>query len=232
MESLSIHQINILRNLAFKEKARFAEINSEKLPNDQFNYHLKKLVDDKYLNKDLENYYSLTTLGKQVISHYDVFSLKYEKQSKIHLVPVCFQENKNGEIEYLIHKRKKHPFFGWMGFPSGKAKFGESYEEEVLRELEEETGITGKPELKIIKHMIVIQEDTKEVLEDKLFIYFVIKDFSTDLKETTMEGENFWMTEKELFTNEKVYADMKWALENIHAENLVYIETFEEIQNI
>lgn len=158
------------------------------MPTDHFNYHIKALLQNELIEKDIEGYYSLTTKGKQFSSNTDIFNLKIEKQSRIHLTPAAIKKD-NGVMKYLIHKRKKHPYFGWQGFPSGKAKWGNTYETEVIRELEEETGVTGKPTLKIIKHFLVTQKDTKELLEDKLFLFYRIDETSDTLQVDTLEGE-------------------------------------------
>jgi ADP-ribose pyrophosphatase YjhB (NUDIX family) len=72
-----------------------------------------------------------------------------------------------------MHLRKKHPYFDWMGFPSGKAKFGNNLANEVLRELEEETGLVGKnPQLKLIQHSLVKIKSTGERSKIKFFIIF------------------------------------------------------------
>ena len=56
-------QTKILNLLSLKTRARFSELNSEKISNDQFNFHLKRLINLELVNKDLESgLYELTIL--------------------------------------------------------------------------------------------------------------------------------------------------------------------------
>ena len=51
-----------------------------------------------------------------------------------------------GEVpELLLIKRKHFPFEGYWALPGGFVEMDESLEEAALRELEEETGVSGVP---------------------------------------------------------------------------------------
>lgn len=51
--------------------------------------------------------------------------------------------SKNGRANVLLVRRANHPYMGCWAFPGGFVEQGESGEQAVLRELREETGITG-----------------------------------------------------------------------------------------
>ena len=49
-------QANILLSLLFKTKVRFTELNSLKVPSDQFNFHLKRLLETSLIEKTNSHY--------------------------------------------------------------------------------------------------------------------------------------------------------------------------------
>jgi len=55
-------QKEILKNLVYKPNARFRDLNTTELTNDQFTFHLKKLLQDGYVEK-MEDGYKLTNKG-------------------------------------------------------------------------------------------------------------------------------------------------------------------------
>lgn len=124
-----------------------------------------------------------------------------------------------------MHRRTKHPFYGWIGFPTGKVKFGSFISEEVLRELEEETGLTGKPEIQLIIHYLVKSNQTKAILEDMVIFYFVINEITGKLIQSTIEGENMWMTLEKFKKEERKFEDKMQIIEHIEeAKGLEYQE--------
>jgi len=58
-------------------------------------------------------------------------------------------------FEILLIKRKNDPFKGHYAFPGGFVDYGEDPEKGVLRELKEETNLTGEP----LVHLIAVQGD-------------------------------------------------------------------------
>lgn len=230
MEALNHHQMVIVNNLTFKEKARFAELNTEQLTTDQFNYHLKALMKHKIIEKDEENFYALTFKGRSFSSDTDIYNLKIEKQSKIHVAPVCIKMF-GKQKKYLLHRRTKHPYFGWMGIPTGKTKWGHSYEDEVIRELEEETGLTGNPTLKVILHSRMKLRSTDKIEDDRVFYYYRIDDIQNELITKTIEGENYWLSIDEIKSEKNIFPDTLWILEGMEKDGIVFKEVVESYDN-
>ncbi len=66
---------------------------------------------------------------------------KYEKPSvACDVVMVSFAE---GELKVLLIERKKDPYQGYWALPGGFVEIDESLETAAVREVEEETGVTG-----------------------------------------------------------------------------------------
>lgn len=231
MPELNLHQMNILNTLIFKSEARFAEINVNKLPNDQFNYHLKRLIHEGLVSKNENGKYSLSNKGREFAGGIDIFSMKIERQAKTSVIAVCTKEE-DGKTYYLMQKRLKHPNFGWYGFPSGKAKFGNFLIDDVLRELEEETGLNGNPELKIIHHVLVKLTSSPDFVEDKIIYYYRIQNPKGVLENANIEGENYWMTVEEIRNLENLFPDKLWIIENLNTDRLIFKEEIQEFENI
>lgn len=82
---------------------------------------------------------------------------------------------KNREV--LLVKRKKDPYKGMWCLPSGFAETGESIEDAALRELKEETGITGR-----IIDFVCADSIYNDVYGDLIFITYEIEWIRSDLQ--------------------------------------------------
>ncbi len=72
---------------------------------------------------------------------------------------------------FLLIKRGLPPRKGMWGSASGFIEIGETPEEACLRELEEETGVSGR----IAKLVGVIRIDDKEIYGDMLIVAYLVK---------------------------------------------------------
>ena len=166
-------QNNILRILLFKESARFAELNTGNISNDHFTFHLKRLLEQKLVEKNQDSFYNLTIIGKEYANRLDTDAkdIDIERQAKLSVLMVCV-DNSDKETRYLVQQRLKHPSFGFYGFVSGKIKWGETVFESAQRELKEETNLEAELALAGIEHKIDYS-DKNELLEDKYFYVIV-----------------------------------------------------------
>jgi len=73
--------------------------------------------------------------------------------------------------KFLLIKRGMAPKKGAWGFPSGFIESGETPKEACLRELQEETGLTGE----ILKLVDVTRLEDKEVYGDMLIVMYLVK---------------------------------------------------------
>jgi ADP-ribose pyrophosphatase YjhB (NUDIX family) len=73
--------------------------------------------------------------------------------------------------KFLLIKRGIPPKKGMWGSPSGFVESGETPEEACLRELREETGISGE----IVKLIGVVRREDKEIYGDMLMVKYLVK---------------------------------------------------------
>ena len=73
--------------------------------------------------------------------------------------------------KFLLIKRGIPPKKGMWGFPSGFIEIGETPEEGCLRELREETGVSGE----IVKLIGVARLEDKEIYGDKLIMRYLVR---------------------------------------------------------
>ncbi|MBN1168346.1 NUDIX hydrolase [Candidatus Woesebacteria bacterium] len=215
------YQISILRELLFKPNARFRDLKKVNIENDLFSFHLRQLLKYSLIEKK-DGKYSLTTKGKEFANRMDTDKLKLERQAKV-AVALHPVRKRNGELQHLVHKRLKEPFYGWCGSQSGKIRWGETPLQAAKREMKEETGLTGRFTLKAIIHYHHIHKDGR-FLEDKYFWVYKVNSLKGKLKKKVEEGENIWMTESEYRKLKNVFATVDEVLEEFESPTLQYID--------
>lgn len=227
MISLNMHEMKILTSIMLKEKARYSELNIDKLPTNQFNYHLKLLLDAGYVVKTNDRY-QLTEKGEDLAGEIDIFASDIERQGKISAVAVCIKEE-GGVSYYLMQKRTKQPYYGYCGFPAGKIKYGHTFTEEVLRELQEETGLTGEATLKDISHILVTKSENHKVVNDFIFFKFVITNIGGELLAETIEGANQWMTLEQIRNEQLLFPGVIYTIEGLSTDTGLTFTEGEEV---
>ncbi|MDQ6985903.1 MAG: NUDIX domain-containing protein [Candidatus Dojkabacteria bacterium] len=212
MNTNNLHYIQMLivKDLLFREGASFTDINTKEIDSEHFAYHIKKLIELNLVKKTEDKRYYLTPEGKKFGRTIDVFKNEVEKQPLVAVVGFCIKDNK-----VLMLKRLKSPFFGYYGVITGTVKYGESFEESLIRETKEEADIIPtKFRQKCIVHDRVYTKQ-KEILEDKLFILFEINEFNGTPKKT-IEGEPIWIEKQQLGQLENKFYDiedlLKWTI--------------------
>ena len=79
---------------------------------------------------------------------------------------------------FLLIKRGLAPAKGMWGFPSGFVETGETSEEACLRELKEETGLSGR----IVKLAGVMRVEDREIYGDMLVVSYIVEIDDGELK--------------------------------------------------
>lgn len=222
---LKIHliQANILKILLFEPKARFSKLNVLNLPTDHFNFHIKRLVELKLIEKTDKNSYSLTIEGKEFANRFDTEKRVIEKQAKLSVVIVGAKKEK-GSVKYLVQQRLKQPYFGFVGFVSGKIKWGETFLEAGTREFKEETGLEAKLLLHGIEHKMDYSKKENNLLEDKCFFIFLASSAKGDFIERFEGGKNLWLTKKEILRLPNLFGDVAKILKIIGKNKFAFFE--------
>lgn len=179
-------QRKILSNCKFfKDGARYSDLKPSQLDNDLYNYHLQHLVEKKFLEKKDQLYY-LTEKGKSISTNIDdqTKAISQNYKVSVYLCPVI-------DRQVLLHRRLKHPQYGYIGLTSGKIRYGENLLDTAEREFFEETGL--KADFKIIGNLRQIRKnDQGEVIEDGVFYICYTDQVEGQLKVRGREGEYFW----------------------------------------
>lgn len=201
-------QAVILRHLLFSVAAGFADIQrATELTSDHFNFHIKKLVEEGYVEK-CEKAYRLTRKGKEYANRMDTDENEIEKQPKISIAITLERRGANGEREFLFQQRKKNPYFDFWGRVGGKMRWGETVIEAATRELKEETGLEADLEYRLMYHKRDFDKRTGKLLEDKIFLCVYADTHRGTLLDSFEGGINRWMTNEEFHQQPKRFVSV------------------------
>ena len=132
---VKIHQAQtgILRELLFVKEAGYAELQKPTgLASDHFNFHISKLVELGLVDKVGRGRYKLSVKGKEYANKLDTDRKTIERQPKV-AVLLAIERKAGDKQEMLFQKRTKNPYYGYLGFPTGKISWGESIIETAAR---------------------------------------------------------------------------------------------------
>ncbi len=218
-----IHPIQgaIVQKLLFSQKARFSELNTTKVSTDQFNFHLKALLDSGVIKK-IDGHYELTSYGKEFANRFDTEKSQIEKQAKISVVLNCVRKV-NGVTKYLLQQRLKQPYYGYHGAVGGKVRWGETVEEAAIREFKEETGLDAKVYLQMIKHKMDYSK-TGELLEDKYFFVFKATVVGGKFISKFDGGKNIWLTIDEIKKLNPIFDDLDRSMKITRRKKLAFVQ--------
>lgn len=187
------YQNMILKKLMYQDAQKFSELQIPNIESKLFTYHLKKLREQKFVEKK-DNKYYLTLDGKMYLDRIDEANMDIEKLPKVSVATYPLRVNKDGVTEILLSRRLKHPNYGKVVGIGGKVRFGETFEETAKRELLEETGLRGKFEMTNILRKIAhnSEEEGSKAIMDIVFVLFKVTEVEGELLNEIKDQENFW----------------------------------------
>jgi ADP-ribose pyrophosphatase YjhB (NUDIX family) len=212
---VSIHdaQTSILRELLFHPNAGYAKLQKPTgLTSDHFSFHIARLVDLGLVEKLSKGLYTLTPRGKEYANRLDTDNNTVERQPKVAVI-LAIERSVSGKTQFLFQERLKNPYFGFWGLPSGKVRWGETITETAMRESLEETGLTADWLVAGVYHETVLQKETKELLEDKVFFVVHGTNPNGESIESFEGGRNRWMTFEEAFAKDKKFDSFKMEID-------------------
>lgn len=212
---IKIHdaQTAILRELLFRPQAGFAHMQKPTgLTSDHFNFHITRLVELGLVAKIGRGQYTLTHKGKEYANKMDTDNNTIERQPK---VAVCLVVH-DGQGRTLMQQRLKQPYYGYWGRPTGKIRWGETIMQAAARELKEETNLEAALTLGGIYHKLDYNEQTKQLLEDKIFFMVYGAGPKGELLVDFEGGRNQWMTDEEILAQERSFVNVKDGTQQPH----------------
>ncbi len=217
-----VAQMHILRKLLIDRVATFSSLSkATKLTSDHTTFHIKKLLNASMIQHVPKSYgqYELTRKGKEYANRMDTDELVIEKQPKL-VVDIGIEQNG----KFIFQERKKQPYYGFWGFPTGKIRWGETILEAAARELIEETGLTA--DLRIVGTYHKLDYDEQgAVLEDK---YLILVHGVNPRGRLVVENEthtNHWLRPEEYSSRDKRFGDIQETIGHIRAASAFIAET-------
>lgn len=195
---MSSIQRNIIARLKNADSLRYSELKPDKnIPNDLYNYHLKKLITDGLVVK-LDEGYTLSTDGVRHVADVHHTSDQENRLFKFNALLIVTREI-NGELHILNQRRTSQPSYGIIGIPGGTILKSEPLLEGARRKLRQETGVDGAFSYIGLERRIYYKDD--QLFSDVLFPICVCK-HATGEPTTTEFGENFWVPIDQAITND------------------------------
>jgi ADP-ribose pyrophosphatase YjhB (NUDIX family) len=214
-------QASVVRKLFEQDGLRFGQLNSTRLPTDQFSYHLRQLIRGKVIEKLPNQTYRLTAQGKL-----QVIMLKPMKSDPIDQgfigIIIVISKQENGQKSFVMQTRNKVPYKGKFTSPGDKVYFGESTKDAAKRALQIQTGLKGSPELRSVWHIREIYE--AEIVQDKYFYIYAVNQPSGSMKPVGPSGTNQWMNYDQIVQSKDALHSCIEIIESTQSETLTYHE--------
>jgi ADP-ribose pyrophosphatase YjhB (NUDIX family)/predicted transcriptional regulator len=199
-------QVSILHSLRYAKSERFnALMRPTSHTSDTFKFHIQKLIKLGYVAKLADGTYQLTLKGKEFANSLNEAERTVQKQPKISVLMVIPKPGKDGQVQYLLQKRSRNPYFGYWGSVHGRAVWGEAFEETAAKQLKRQTGLSADITVGTFRRVRDFAADGKQLLEDKLFVVAVASNITGELSNNYDGGTNDWLTLAELRAEEKVF---------------------------
>ncbi len=218
-------QTSILRALLFLPSASYTGLSKPTgLSSDHFNFHISRLLELGLVHKVSRGRYALTTQGKEYANRLDTDNNTIERQPKAAVIIGLTREYK-GETQYLFQQRRKNPYYGFWGLPSGKIRWGESITETAARESFEETGLGADFTVASMYHEQVAEKESGDIIEDKLFFVVRGENPQGTLLTDFEGGHNQWLSLSTVRRKEKKYTTLQTEIELLSAEHWFFEQT-------
>lgn len=215
-----------MRRLFEQDGLRFGEINVDKIPSDQFSYHLRQLAKHKLIEKMPNQTYRLSANGKTRAIMLRPDKSKFIEQGFV-AVLVLAKKEENGRELFLVQKRNKVPYKGTLAVPGDKIYYGETTHEAAKRAFQLQTGLEATVELRSIWHIKDLYN--AQIIQDKFFFAFLATNFQGEPAKTGITGENKWMTCEEIRRSDNLIHAAFEIIQSINSEGLSFYENTSDV---
>jgi ADP-ribose pyrophosphatase YjhB (NUDIX family) len=198
-------QKHILQQLSTRVSRRYSELKPENIDGNLFMYHMQKLQNNGYVNKD-DRAYKLSENGKIFASRMSLRKGSPVVQPKIVVMLVC----QNDDGDYLLFRWRRQPYYGLVSFPFSKLHFGRSLQNTLQEALSYKTQLSG--EFNYLGDVYVITRDDNGAVAEHILahLYKVTHVNGTLSAYDGLTGEPFWGKPKDVLHDERVagFADI------------------------
>lgn len=212
-------QVAVLATLRHQSEARFSDLQSEAgMTSDAFKFHIRTLMRSEYIQKRNDGLYQLTPRGKEYANRLDEAAGAELAQPKVSML-LCAVSQREGEIVYLAHKRKRQPFYEFWGIGSAPLARGMTMNDSAHAEFLKQTGISA--DFVQLGTLRVIDTDPRSnVLEDKLFLVMKTKLMQPTEPHDWYAGESVWLTKTQLLAKKNLFPTTALTLDIVEAKRV------------
>lgn len=215
-------QVSTLYALRHAKTARFSELqDSAGLSSDAYKFHIARLSQLGYVTKNPSGLYELTASGKEFANRLNTETGREVVGPKASMLLIVAAEH-NGETHYLMHQRKREPFFGYWGIGSAPVRRGIPIEQCATDELKKQTGLQAAFTHRGLMR-VVDKTPNDEVLEDKLFSLMQANLSYVEVVKEWKGGVSTWKTYEEIFDLSPLFPTTRQTIDMV-----VSGETFRE----
>jgi hypothetical protein len=211
-------QQQIVYKLARVKSANYSALKPDNMESNAFNYHLKEVIKNGYVVKGKDGDYTLTHLGMRVglnahLTLNDRLSLSHA------VIFLALHDKTKG---WLLRKRTAHPMYGYVGFIHGEPLAHETVYESATRCFQRVTGLTADFTPRGFGYTKFFTDGELESFNN--FTLLIADSYTGELIDSSETGKNVWLTEKELFKEEKVFSNMKPIFEAMKNKELFFVD--------
>lgn len=175
-------QRDLVYHLAFADSLRFSELKPADVESKLFTYHLKKVLNAGYIQKNEDGSYSLTPEGRRVgVSAFKQQHMGTERAYSILLLAV----RRKSDGMWLLNYRNTHPLRGKTGFVHTTPVATNLARIRASDHLLEATSLTAS--FKVVGHGYLRMFEGKEL---ESFTHFTLL-YSDDAEGTLNEGSEY-----------------------------------------
>lgn len=191
-------QRSIISRLKNADTLRYAKLKPDaEIPNDLYNYHLRKLVAAGLVDKSSEGY-TLSERGRRHVADTHHTSDQSDRLFKYNVLLIVTREI-DGELHILNQRRTAQPSYGIVGIPGGTVLKSEPLLDGAARKLRQETGLIGTFRYLGTERRIAYTDG--QLFSDVVFPFCLCTDTSGEPTSTEF-GDNFWVPVDEAIAND------------------------------